>query len=500
MPSLPDMERSHLKRAVLRGGAAKMAAQGTNVLVRIGTLMLFARFLSPTEFGLVGMVMAVTGVLGPLKDFGLSAATVQRASISEAQMSALFWLNVLLGALLWLFCIALAPVLVWFYNEDRLFWITVVVTSGFFFAAVSVQHNALLQRQMRFVTLAVIEIFSLLFSAAIGLAMAALGFGYWALVGWSVTLPVAACLGTLIAGGWLPQLPSRDTSVRPLLRFGGLATLNLFVHQFTFNLDKVLVGRYWGAEILGFYGRANQLTGMATNNLLEPIGAVTFAALSRTQGDSIFLEGFFLKGYKLVVTVALPITVACVLFSEDIVFVLLGPNWAEVAPVLRLAGPLITIFALMHPTGWFLYALGRVGRALKVGLAILPVLTIGLVVGLPYGASGVAAGSTIAMALWVFPHLVWCTRDTTLSVWSMLRVVKIPAIAAMVAAAAAYGAHVAIDSLTPLPRLLVEVTVLSLMYVLVVLWTRDERAFYMGLLVSLRAGDRKVDAPRPGIA
>jgi PST family polysaccharide transporter len=373
------------------------------------------------------------------------------------------------------------------------------VTSGFFFAAASVQHNALLQRQMRFITLALIEIFSLLVSAAIGLAMAALGFGYWALVGWSVALPVAACLGTVIAGGWLPQLPSRDVSVRPLLRFGGLATLNLFVAQVTFNLDKVLVGRYWGAEILGFYGRANQLTGMATNNLLDPIGGVTFAALSRTQGDSIFLESLFLKGYKLVVTVALPITVACVLFSEDIVVVLLGPNWAEVAPVLRLAGPLITIFALTHPTGWFLYALGRVGRALKVGLVILPVAAIGLIAGLPYGASGVAAGYTLAMALLVFPILVWCTRETSLSAWSMLRVVKIPAAAALVAAAAAYGAHLAMDFLAPLPRLLAEGTVLSLTYILVVLWTRDERAFYMGLLGSLRAGSVEIDTPRPGI-
>src|SRR4249920_994939 len=79
------MELPQLKRAVLRGGVAKMASQATNVLVRLGVLMVFARLLSPTDFGLIGMVVAVTAVLGLLKDFGLSAATVQSATVTDDQ-------------------------------------------------------------------------------------------------------------------------------------------------------------------------------------------------------------------------------------------------------------------------------------------------------------------------------------------------------------------------------------------------------------------------------
>jgi PST family polysaccharide transporter len=480
------MERDHLKRATLRGGVAKVVSQATNVLVRIGALMVFARLLEPSDFGLIGMVTAVTGVLGLLKDFGLSAATVQRASVSEAQMSALFWFNLLVGVILWVVCIVAAPVMAWFYHEHRLVWITVVLTGGFVFNAAGVQHSALLQRQMRFGALALIDLLALLVSTGVGLAMATFGFGYWALVGWSVALPLAYSLGVWFSSGWIPRRPQRDTSVRPMLRFGGLVTLNTLVAQIAYNLDKVLVGRVWGAAVLGIYGRAYQITNMATDNMMTAIGSVAFPALSRAQGDRAHLENLFLKGYKLVLTMAFPVAVLCVLFPEDIVAILLGPTWVEVAPVLRLSSPLIAIFAVINPPGWLVYSLGRVGRSLNISLVILPVVATGYIVGLPYGASGVAAGYTIAMALWVYPHLIWCTRETTLTPWRMLRVAKTPAAACVVAAAAAYGVHLAFDRVAPLPRLVVEGVVLSLTYVLVLLWVREERSFYVNLLRSLR--------------
>ena len=494
------MERQHLKRATLRGGLAKVASQGTNVLIRIGALVVFARLLDPIDFGLIGMVTAVTGVLGLLRDFGLSAATVQRASITDAQMSALFWFNILVGVVLWVASTLVAPVMAWFYHESRLVLITVVLTVGFVFNAASVQHNALLQRQMRFGTLALIDLLSLLISTGVGLAMAALGFGYWALVGWSVALPLANCIAVWVASRWVPGLPKREASVRPMLRFGGLVTLNTLVAQVAYNLDKVLVGRVWGATVLGIYGRAYQLTNMATDNMMTAIGSVAFPALARVQGDRAHLESLFLKGYKLVLTMAFPVAVMCILFPEDIVAVLLGPKWTEVAPVLRLSSPLIAIYAIINPPGWLLYSLGRVGRSLKIALVILPVVATGYIAGLPYGASGVAAGYTIAMALWVYPHLVWCTRETTLSAWKLLRISKTPAAASVVAAAAAYGAHLTVGGIAPLARLFVEGLVLSGAYVLVSLWAREERSFYANLLRSLRTAGAEIEAPRPGAA
>ena len=329
--------------------------------------------------------------------------------------------------------------------------------------------------------------------------MATMGLGYLALVGWSVALPAANCVGVWVATGWIPGLPRRDADVRPLLRFGGLVTLNILVGQVAYNLDKVLLGRYWGAEVLGLYGRGYQLTSMATDNLLSTIGAVAFPALSRTQHDSAQLESYFLKGYKLVFTMALPITLACLLFAEDIVLVLLGPKWLEVAPVLRLLSPLITIYALIHPLGWFLYSLGMVGRSLAVALAILPIVTIGYAAGLQFGANGVAAGYTLSMTLWIVPHLVWCTKGTTLSPWSLVRSVWAPCVAGIAASLAAYGARLVLDEIAPLAGMFGGGAVLALVYGWVLLWVLKEKTFYMGLVRSLRGSDT-INAPPPDAA
>ena len=169
--------RGDLKQKAVRGGLAKVFAQAANFLLRMGSLMIFARLLEPEDFGLVGMVTAVTGVLGLFKDFGLSSVTVQRVTITNEETSTLFWLNLLVGAVLGFLSLAIAPVLVAFYHEPRLLWVTVALSTGFLFNAAGVQHSAVLQRHMRFTALAVIEILSLLVSTAVGIGMAIAGMG-----------------------------------------------------------------------------------------------------------------------------------------------------------------------------------------------------------------------------------------------------------------------------------------------------------------------------------
>jgi O-antigen/teichoic acid export membrane protein len=150
-----------LKDRTVRGGLVTISALALKFVLRTGSLVVLARFLTPNDFGLVGMVTAVTGVLSIFKDAGLSTVTVQRLTITNEQISTLFWLNMSVGAVLFGLCLAIAPVLVVFYHEPHLFWVTATLASGFVFGAGAAQHGALLQRQMRFFALAVVDILSL---------------------------------------------------------------------------------------------------------------------------------------------------------------------------------------------------------------------------------------------------------------------------------------------------------------------------------------------------
>ena len=170
--------------------------------------------------------------------------------------------------------------------------------NGFLVNAAGVQHSAMLQREMRFTALAVIQIVALMVSTVLGIGMALLGYGYWSLVGFSVTLPLVSTIAFWIAKSWIPGKPRKGAGIRPMVHFGGSVTLISLIVYVAYNLDKVLLGRFWGAEALGIYGRSYQIINIPTDNLNSAVGEVAFAALSRLQDDPIRLRSYFLRGIR----------------------------------------------------------------------------------------------------------------------------------------------------------------------------------------------------------
>jgi O-antigen/teichoic acid export membrane protein len=475
-----------LKERTIRGGFAKLCAQVVNFFLRVGPLIVLARFLDPKDFGLVGMVMAVVGVLNLFKDFGLSTVTVQRATLTDQQTSMLFWLNLLVGGTLALLSLASAPILMAFYQEPRLFWVTAILSVSFLFNAAGVQHAALLQREMRFAALAVIEILSYFTSSIVGIGMAFSGLGYWALVGSLLVFPAAQSAGAWLMADWVPGAPSRAVGMRSMMRFGGTVTFNGLIVYIAYNLDKVLLGRFWGAEALGLYGRAYQLINLPTENLNAAVGGVVFSALSRVQHDQYLLRSYFLKGYTIVLTLSLPITVACALFADDLIFLLLGPKWQHAAVIFRLMSPTVLTFALINPFGWLLYSVGREGRSLGIALVIAPLVIGGYVIGLPHGPNGIALGFSTMMMLWVFPHIAWCIKDTIITPRDVLLAVSRPFLACIVAGTAALVVQLCLgQSLPPFTRLVLEGSALFGVYSWMLLWVMGQKSFYSDILLTL---------------
>jgi O-antigen/teichoic acid export membrane protein len=475
-----------LKEKTIRGGSARGAALAATFLLRVASMMVLARLLEPKDFGLLGMVTAFTGVLSLFRDFGLSSAAIQCADVTEQQTSTLFWINMLVGAMLAVLAAALAPVVSTFYHEPRLLGVTIVVATGFLINGAGVQHSALLQRQMRFTSLAVIDVVSLIVSSAMAIGAAKAGYGLWALVVMTVSLPLTTTIGLWIAAAWVPGPPHRGVGIRSMLRFGGTLTLNGLVMYVASNSEKVLLGRFWGAEALGIYGRAYQLIRIPTDNLNSAVGDVAFSALSRIQDDPGRLRRYFLKGYSFVLALTLPITIACALFADDIIFVLLGPKWTAAAGIFRLLAPTMLIFAIANPLGWLLSSLGLVGRGLRIALVIAPLMIGSYVIGLPYGPKGVAFAYSAVMMLWVLPVIAWCVQGTMISFWDVVRAVSRPLASIIPAAGLAFGVALFSQSLAPLPRLVLESAVLFITYFGVLLFATGQKAFYLDLIRGLR--------------
>jgi O-antigen/teichoic acid export membrane protein len=476
-----------LKQRAIRGGLAKLIGQAITFGLRLLYVIVVARLLTPTEFGLVAMVTAVTGVFDLFRDGGLSAAAVQRMSVTEEQQSALFWVNIAIGGALALLCVLIAPILVHFYGEPRLFWVTIALSTGFILGAAGVQHSVILQRELRYEVLTVIDILSTFISTVIGIAMAAEGLGYWSLVVSGIVGTVAPAAMLWLVVPWRPGLPRRGAGVASMLRFGGIVSLNGLIVYVAYNLDKVLVGRFWGADVLGLYSRACQLINIPTSQLNGAIGSVAFSALSRLQDDSARYKNYFLKGYSLVIALTSPITLFSAVFADDIVRVVLGPRWVDATMVFRLLTPTVLFFGIINPLGWLMMSIGLQRRSLHIALVLAPLCIGSYFVGLPYGPNGVALAYSATMILWLVPHLIWCLRGTAISPIELFISIWPPLSSAAVAVAVAYATQILFGHFgSAVARLALDSGVMAAVYTLMLLVVMGQRSFYFDLMSQLK--------------
>jgi O-antigen/teichoic acid export membrane protein len=475
-----------LKRKALHGGLARFCGQIVSVVLRLGSVMVLARVLSPEEFGLAAMAIIVTG-LYELFSASLSSATIQRDVMSDEQASTLFWINIAIGVVLGLLCFATAPLLVAFYNEPRLFWATGALGIAFVFTAAGVQHSGMLARQLRYVSLAVIETMALLASVTVSIGMALAGAGFWALVAGCVATPAASTIGMWLASRWVPGPPRRAPEIGALLLFGGTLTLNGVVMYIAYNVEKVLLGRFWGPEVLGIYGRAYQLINFPTSIINASVGSVAFAALSRLQNDPRKYKSYFLKGYALVNSVTMPTTLLAAVYAEECINILLGPKWSAAVPIFQLLAPTVLVFGLINPMAWLLLSLGYQKRSLALALVISPIVISAYLVGMPYGPTGVALAYSTAMVLWLVPHILWCLRGTMISPAELLQAIRPPLLSALTAAAVGAVLDRILDSVhASLATAALGATMMGGVYLLMLLVVFQQKSLFLDVLKNVR--------------
>ena len=379
----------NLGKRAISGGFITAAAQGAKFALNLTSAAVLARLLTPQEFGLVGMVLGVTGLLGLFKEAGLSTATVQRETITQEQVSNLFWINVALGGAVCLLCISMAPLIAWFYRDSRLTGIMTVQSFTFLLSGSTVQHQALLSRQMRFQAIAAIDVVSMLVSILVGCGLAAFGFGYWSLIGMQLSLAATGLVLTWWTSGWRPLMPRRHSGVGHLLSFGAHLTAADLVGRLAANSDLILVGRFFGPGPLGLYSRANVLLARPLEQLLTPLSAVMTPVLSRLQSDPERYRRTFLRAYDALALITFPFAALCLALAEPLVLLLLGPQWKDAVPLFAGFTLVAVSLPLSTAPSWLFMSQGR-GRGLFHMYLIAGAVTVGAyLVGLPWGPLGV---------------------------------------------------------------------------------------------------------------
>ena len=433
--------RRHLSRLSARAGTIMLGAQATSLGLSVVSTAVLARLLTPREFGLVAMAATLVGLVRAFRDLGLANAAVQQREITHRQASSAFWLNVRSSLLLTLAVAAMAPALAWFYGEPLLLPVTLTLSIGVPPLAASALHIGLLRRQMRFGSVAVVEVGAVGAGVVVGLASAYLGLGVWSLVLQTLTTDLAEAAGLWRACPWRPsayreRLPASDGTVRTLRAFGRNVALSRLAEYIGRNADYALVGRVAGAGVLGLYEKAFQWAFLPFRQLYSPLQNVAVASFSRLHDDPARYRAAFRTALRALFAVALPAMAFLFVEAERVLLLFFGDQWAGAVPLFQILLVAAFVSGVGRVTRWVYLAEGRADRELRWTLISTPLVLLGVVLGLRGGARGIALGYTVAVSVLVLPALWYCFRDSSLRVRDAWAGVWRAAAAAMIAAVA----------------------------------------------------------------
>ena len=382
--------QADLKGRSVRGGALTLTSQGAQFLISTISTVVLARLLTPADFGLVAMVTAITALGQGFADLGLSEATIQHPEVSHSQVSTLFWINVAIGLVLTSITAALAPVLAGFYREPRLKDITYLVSLTFLIGGLRVQHDALLKRQMRFISLAIRDVASYAVAVPVAITMAWRGAGYWAIVALPLTLNLTQMALSWLMARWIPGLPRRGSNVGSLIAFGGNVAASYVIYNVNCSAANVLIGWHSGAGPLGLYSRAYNLLMLPVRQLAGPARSVALPAFSRIQGDPERFARYYLRTANLIMWIIAPIFGFLFVAAVPVIVLALGNQWRGAAPVFQILAIFALAQLLFDSTGWILLSRGLSGRLLKLLGTYSPIMVSSFAIGLPFGIKGVA--------------------------------------------------------------------------------------------------------------
>jgi PST family polysaccharide transporter len=431
-------QEGHTGRS-LRGGAVSIAARGLNAAVQIGSVLFLARLLSPEDYGLVSMVTAFTGFAPLIVDLGTRDAVVQRAKVNRGEVSALFWMTLIIGGALALITAACGPLIARFYGEPRLTMIVVASSVTFIACALSVQHYALMRRVLMFEELAVIEIVANVASAAGAITMAFLGAGYWALVVRPIATPLFVSVGVWMKARWLPGRPELTSTIKETLKFGLNLTGFCMTDFAGRSGDRIAIGYRTGAAGLGQYQNALFVYDNLLDVLVFPLHGVAVASLSKLRDDLRELRSAWEKALATVAFYAMPVFGGLAVVSQDAIVLVLGKKWAS-------AGILLSVLALRgiphsieRTLGWLHVTAGRTDRWFKWGLFALAVQVVALFCGLPFGPMGVVIAYVVAMFVLFVPAIAYAGRPFDIGAADVIRIVWRQLTAALAASAIGFA-------------------------------------------------------------
>ena len=404
-----DPERSELRARITSAVGWKGASSVIGQLMKVAQVVVLTRLLSPHDFGVAGMVLVLAPFVVSFSDFGLGIALVQRATITELDASSVFWASLGIGVFASGVAVAASPLVAHFYHQPEVAPLFAITSLGFAIMSLGSTHRSLLVRSMNFRALEIRSMAGLLVGAIVGITTAVAGGGPWALVGGYLAGVSSSTALLWVTAGWRPSTAFSLQTIRELAGFGGRFLGGTTFLNFSQNADNVLVGRFLGAESLGFYTLAYSVILSPLARLAGPVMQILTPALSRLQDDKRALADGWLRATSLLAFVVLPLTLTIAVTANDLVALAFGQRWMRAVPVMQILACVSAMQCLqLHDV--VMQALGRMRLYMWISAASFAANLGGFVIGLQWGILGVATSLAISTTIYFIAYTVVVSR------------------------------------------------------------------------------------------
>ena len=321
------MQQESLKNKTKKGLAWSMierfATQGVQFLFGI----ILARLLSPDDYGIIAMPLVFLAIAQCIIDSGFSTVLIRKPELTEDDLSTAFYFNIGIGILCYAVLFFSSPLIADFYHTPILSSLLKVTALAVLFNPLCAVQQAILTRKIDFKTQAIVSLSGAVVSGIVGLYMAYNGFGVWSLVFQQVGGYVMRTILLWILGKWKPKRKWSWESFHYLWGFGSKMLGSGLLDTIYNNIYPIVIGKYFSAQDLGNYTRAQQFSSLPSSNVTGVLQRVTFPVLSRIQNEDERLARNYRKILKLSAFLIFPLMLILSAVADPLIRVLLSDKW-----------------------------------------------------------------------------------------------------------------------------------------------------------------------------
>ena len=338
------MTEQGLKEKTVRGvgWSAVDSVLGHGITFLVGLVL--ARLLSPSEYGLIGIVTIFITVFNASIDSGVAQAVIRKKDANNDDYNTMFITNMVLSVIMFLVLFLCAPAIASFFKRPELVVLTRVMGVVMIINALSITQNTVLTKRIDFKTKTKASLISAVLSGIVGIGMAFMGYGVWALVGQQITKQLT---NTICMWGvkWWPNLTFNHQSFKYMWGFGWKLLASSLIDTIWNQLYQVVVGKCYSPATLGQYSRSSEYASIFSTNINTIVGRVSYPVLAEIQDDKQRLVCAYRRIIKTTMFVTAISMISMGAIAEPMIYCLIGPQWHQAATFL----PLICLSMSLYP-------------------------------------------------------------------------------------------------------------------------------------------------------